>query len=285
MARLLREPLLHFLGLGAALFVLFDAVGGTRARAPDQIVVGASDVALLAEGFARTWQRPPTRDELAGLVADHVDEEILYREALALGLDRDDTIVRRRLRQKLEFLLEAEAPIGEPGEEDLARHLAVHRERFEEAPRASLRQVYVSVDRRGGAARSDAERLLAELRVSDDGWERAGDPLSLAPEHADLGEAELASRFGAEFAARVFTLPIGRWEGPIASGYGLHLVRVSWRSAARLPPLAEVREDVLRDWQSTRRAEVNARRLAELRERYDVQIEWPAAAPRERSAR
>jgi hypothetical protein len=282
--RLLREPLLHFFLLGAGLFVLFGVVADSRARAPDRIVVGASDVALLAEGFARTWQRPPTEEELAGLVSEHVKEEILYREALALELDRDDTIVRRRLRQKLEFLLDADAPTPDPNEEDLEQHLVAHRQRFEEPPRVSLRQVYLSVDRRADAARSDAEHLLARLRASDEGWERAGDVISLPPEHAGVERGELASLFGAEFAARTFTLPVGSWEGPIASGYGLHLVLVSARSAGRLPPLAEVREDVLRDWQAVRRAEANARRLAELSERYEVRVEWPAAAPREGSA-
>jgi hypothetical protein len=275
--RLLREPLLHFLLLGAGLFLLFDLAGGPRERAPEQVVIGASDVSRLAEGFARTWQRPPTSEELAGLVHDQVDEEILYREALALGLERDDTIVRRRLRQKMEFLFDAEAPLAEPSDEEIDRHRLAHRRRFEEPPRVSFRHVYVSVDRRGDTARSDAERLLARLRGSDEGWEQSGDALSLASSFSDLEPADLSSLFGGDFATAVLALPVGAWQGPIASGYGLHLVFVRERSPARLPPLAEVRETVLRDLEATRRAEASERRLAELRERYEVRIEWPEA--------
>ena len=273
----LREPLLHFLLLGAGLFLLFDLVGGPRERAPEQVVIGASEVSRLAEGFARTWQRPPTRDELAGLVRDQVDEEILYREALALGLERDDTIVRRRLRQKMEFLLDAEAPLAEPSDEEIERHRLAHPQHFEEPPRVTFRHVYLSVDRRADAARGDAERLLARLRASDESWERSGDPLSLASSFSDLEPADVKSLFGGDFAAAVLALPVGAWQGPIASGYGLHLVFVSGRSPARLPPLAKVRNAVLRDLEATRRAEANERRLAELRERYEVRVEWPDA--------
>ena len=279
MTRLLREPLLHFLVLGAGLFLLFDLAGGARERAPEQVVIGASEVSRLAEGFARTWQRAPTSEELAGLVRDQVDEEILYREALALGLERDDTIVRRRLRQKMEFLLDAETQLAAPSDEELERHRLAHPERFEEPPRVSFRQVYLSTDRRTDAARADAVRLLTQLRASDDGWERAGDPLSLAARYTDLDPAEVTRLFGRTFAPALLALPVGSWQGPIPSGYGLHLVLVSERTPARLPPLGELREAVRRDLEATRRAEANARRLAELRERYQVRIEWPEAGP------
>jgi len=273
--RALREPLLHFFTIGALLFLLFEVVAGTGSRPPDGIVVAAGDVARLAEGFTRTWQRPPTSDELAGLVSEHVNEEVLYREALALGLDADDTIVRRRLRQKLEFLLDAEISPEDADDAQLEEHLRAHRERFEEPARISFRQVYVSVDRRGAAARHDAEALLARLRASDEGWETAGDRIALAPAAAGLAGADVASLFGAAFADRVLTLPVGTWQGPIVSGYGLHLVLVSARSEARLPPLAEVRDTVLHDWEASRRAKSNAERLAALRARYDVRVEWP----------
>jgi hypothetical protein len=179
------------------------------------------------------------------------------------------------LRQKLEFLLEGEAPLAEPTHAELERHLRAHPERFEEPARASFRQVYLSVDRRGETAARDGEALLARMRASDAGWERAGDPLSLAPGHVDLAAPEIASLFGRDFAAQLLALPVGSWEGPIASGYGLHLVRVGERSAARLPPLGEVREAVLRDWQAARRSEASAKRVAELRAGYEVRIEWP----------
>jgi hypothetical protein len=281
----LREPLLHFALLGAALFALFPLAAGERARAPEEIVVGAGDVARLAEGFARTWQRAPTEDELAGLVRDHVDEEILYREALALGLERDDTIVRRRLRQKLEFLIEAEAPAAEPADEELQRHLLARRAQFEEPPRISLRHVYLSADRRGERAKADAARLLAQLRAGDGSWEEAGDPIALPRSLEDTPAAEIAALFGEAFAEGVRALPIGSWQGPIASGYGLHLVFVSARSEAVLPVLEAIRDEVRRDWQAERRAEAIAARLAELRARYEVRIETPDVAANGEAAR
>jgi hypothetical protein len=271
---LLREPLVHFLALGAALFALFELVG-ERVRPPELVVIAASDVTRLAQGFARTWQRPPTREELAGLVRDQIDEEILYREALALGLERDDTIVRRRLRQKMEFLFDAEAPAAEPSDAELEQHRLAHRERFEEPAQVSFRHVYLSTDRRGEAARVDAEQLLAKLRRSDEAWEAAGDPLPLAPAFEAVAPAEIEALFGGELAAALGELPLGRWEGPVASGYGLHLLRLDARSAARLPPLDEVREEVRSDLASLRRGDASTRRLAELRERYEVRVEWP----------
>jgi hypothetical protein len=272
---LLREPLVHFLALGAALFALFALAGGAREAVPEVVVVAASDIARLAEGFERTWQRPATPDELAGLVRDQVDEEILYREALALRLERDDTIVRRRLRQKMEFLLDAEAPLAEPSDAELERHRLARSERFEEPARISFRHVYVSSDRRGDAAGEEAERLLARLRAGDEGWERAGDPLPLAPAFDALSAADLASLFGEAFAEALLAVPAGGWQGPLASAYGLHLVRVDARRDARLPPLADVRDEVRSDLLAARRAEAAARRLAELRERYEVRVEWP----------
>jgi hypothetical protein len=275
MRTLLHEPLVHFLALGAALFALFELAGGPREVAPGVVVVDASDVARLAEGFARTWQRPATPAELAGLVRDQVDEEILYREALALGLERDDTIVRRRLRQKMEFLLDAQAPFAEPSEAELERHLLAHRERFEEPPRVSFRHVFVSVDRRGDAAGEEAQRLLARLRVADEGWAHAGDPLPLAPAFDAASAADVAAQFGDAFADALLAAPTDGWQGPVSSAYGLHLVRVDARRDTRLPPLADVREEVRVDLLATRRAEATVGRLAELRERYEVRVEWP----------
>ena len=272
----LREPLLHFAILGAILFWLSGARGGLGG--PDRrIALGAGDVAQLVAGFERTWQRPPTQQELDGLLEDRVREEIYYREALALGLDRDDTIVRRRMRQKLEFLSEDLAAV-EPGEAELEAWLAANRAAFREEPRLSFRQVYLSRDRRGEALRADAERLLAKLRAAGDAAEpaEAGDPLLLPGESAELSRSEVARLFGGGFAARVFELAPGRWEGPVESAYGLHLVLVRARREGRDPALAEVRDAVAREWLADRRQQAREDLYRELRSRYQVEI----AAPR-----
>jgi len=274
----LREPLLHFLVLGALLFWLAAALGGPAGGRADRIVLTAGDVGQLEAGFERTRQRAPSADELAGLLEDRIREEVLYREALALGLDRDDTIVRRRMRQKMEFLSE-DLSVAEPSEADLERWLAGHREAFRLEPRVAFRQVYLSRDRRGEAVRADAERVLAELRGAGDGTDPAalGDPLPLPGEASDLSASEVARLFGAAFSARVLELAPGGWEGPVESAYGLHLVRVERRVDARDPALEEVRDAVAREWLAERREQAREDLYRELRSRYEVEIAAPRA--------
>jgi hypothetical protein len=272
----LREPLLHFLALGAALFVMFDLVGGAAARAPDEIVVSAGRIEQLAVGFARTWQRPPTQAELAGLIDDYVNEEILYREALALGLDRDDAIVRRRLRQKMEFLSQDAVPPPAPTAAELADFLRGHPEKFREEPRLTFAQIYLSAERRGEAAARDGARLVAELNAHAPADLAAlGDPLPLSREIEDRSESEIERELGGEIAQRLLEVEIGRWSGPFASAFGLHVVQLRARSEARVPALDEVRAAVEREWAVAQRARADAERMARLRERYRITIEAP----------
>lgn len=274
-----REPLLHFAVLGAGLFLLFSRIGeGDR---PDEIVLTAGEIESLAEGWRRTWQRPPTRAELDGLIEDRITEEVLYREALALGLDRGDTIVRRRLRQKIEFLSDGLAGTADPSDTDLAAYLQQHAEQFRSEPRVSFEQVYVSTDRHGTAAREVAERLLAELARRADGAGQLGDPIALEPAFEALPAGEVAKLFGPEFVEQLLAASPGRWVGPIASGYGLHLVRVRERGDARDPSLAEVRKAVERAWREDRRTQAKADFVRRLRERYVVTVERPAWATAE----
>ena len=275
--RILREPLLHFLALGAALFVLFAWLRGPLPESPERIVVDGARIEQLALGFERVWQRPPTPAEIAGLVDDFVREEIYYREALAMGLDRDDTIVRRRMRQKLEFLSDDLAEIAEPTDAELERWLAEHAADYRVEPQVALRQVYLSRERRGEAAETDAEALLERLRRTPvDGFATAQGDASLLPASLSLSpERDLARTFGEEFAAAVLRLEPGRWSGPIASAYGLHLVFVEAREEGRLPALAEVRESVRNDWLGARRDEANEAFYQALRSRYEVTVELP----------
>lgn len=275
--RWFREPLLHFLILGAGLFWLAGALGDPADGRAGRIVLSAGDVEQLGASFELTWQRPPSEAELAGLLEDRVREEIFYREALALGLDRDDTIVRRRMRQKMEFLSE-DLAAAEPSEAELEGWLASHREVFRIEPRATFRQVYLSRDRRGDGVRADATRLLDELRAADAGpaAPAPGDPLPLPAEGEDLSASEVSRLFGAAFSARLFELAPGRWEGPVESAYGLHLVFVRERVEARDPALAEVRDAVAREWLAERRRQAREAFYRDLRSRYEVQIAAPA---------
>jgi hypothetical protein len=276
--KILREPLLHFVVLGAGLFALFGMVREPADEGPDRIVVSAAKIQNLAQLFEQAWRRPPSQAELDGLIEDHIKEEILYREALAIGLDRDDIVIRRRLRQKMEFISEDVAAQAEPTEDELRALLAEHADRFREPSRVSFAQVYLSPDRRGEDAWGDAERMLVALDTGRSDPAEAGDPFLLEQDHRGVAAHDVERLFGGAFAARLAELPVGRWSGPVESGYGLHLVLVRERTPARLPDLDEVRDAVRREWQAARREKANRTFYEKLRAGYEVVVERPAWA-------
>jgi hypothetical protein len=271
--RLLREPLLHFLAIGAVLVVVSERFGGEALPAPQQIEIGPGEIASIAMIFQRTWQRPPTREELAGLVESRVREEVFYREALKLGLDRNDTVVRRRLQQKLEFVGD-ELAASEPDELALQAYLTVHRDRFREPERWSFRQVLVAS--KAGDDTGRAEAILASLRASDADPATAGDATLLQPYHDSLTAQDVAGELGEAFAQALGGLPVGAWAGPVRSPYGLHLVEVTAHLPAREPALAEVRPAVLREWQAERSARAKDELYARLRAGYEIEVELPS---------
>jgi parvulin-like peptidyl-prolyl isomerase len=269
--------LVHFLVLGALLFLFFEWKVGSVAAAPARIVITAGQIEALATGFTRTWMRPPDEQELEGLIQDRVLEEVLCREALAMGLDKDDTIIRRRLRQKLEFVSQDLAEAVQPNDADLAAYLREHPEAFRHEPELAFRQVYLSRERRENAE-ADARALLARLQSGDDvALEELGDPTLLPLELARTPMSEIEAQFGAEFAGALAGLEAGRWSGPIVSGYGLHLVFVSERQDGRPAELAEVRDGVAREWLAARRKELNEAYYRGLLERYQVSVQRPDA--------
>jgi hypothetical protein len=278
--KLLHEPLVHFLLLGAVLFGVFALVGDRGSARVGQIVVTPGHIEHLTVSFTRTWQRPPTAPELAGLIDDYIREEVLYREALVMGLDRDDTIVRRRLRQKLEFLTEETVETAAPSDAELQTFLQQHADAFHVEPRLAFQHIYLSRDRRGDATDTAARGLLAHLSRGDAATDTAalGDLFLLPPEFTLSSSSEIARLFGDAFATQLQDLEPGRWAGPIESGYGLHLVFVRERVAGRVPALAEVWQAVQREWFAARRKAVNEQFYQRLRARYTVVVEQPAAA-------
>ncbi len=277
MKKFLHEPLLHFLLLGAAIFAVYSQVSKRSATEPGKIVVSAGQVAAMAEGFVRTWRRPPTAEELDGLIRDRVQEEVYSREAMALGLDRDDSIIRRRLRQKMEFLTDDVAALAEPTEEELNAYLTAHAETFRQQRQFTFRQVYLNPERRGPKLAGDTGQLLAQLQQAGAPADvsELGDSFLLENNFQSLPSAEVGKQFGENFAARLAELPTGQWQGPVESGYGVHLVCISERTDGRVPALAEVRETVRREWANTRRLETNEKFYQELLKRYVVTIERP----------
>jgi PPIC-type PPIASE domain len=275
MRRLFHEPLLHFLLLGALLFAVYGRLHGT-AETPSEIVVDANRVASLTAQFERTWQRPPTPGELEGLIQSFVREDILYREGLAMGLDRNDPVVRRRVAQKVSFLMDG-LTASEPTEQELQAWLDEHAADYAVEPRYDLRQVYFDPAVRGAALERDVAEARTLLERSDGRPpSKIGDPTLLSPEMQGVRAAELESMFGPDFARTLATLPTGTWRGPIRSGYGAHLVLISAREEARAPKLGEVRAQVERDLMRARTERISEEFYQKLRSRYTVRIAAPA---------
>jgi len=204
MKRLIKEPLLHFLVLGIALFVTHGFVSKRNTAEPGQIVVTQGTIENLAITFSRAWKRPPTDEDLAGLVQDYVREEVYYREALAMGLDRDDTIIRRRLRQKLEFVTDDITALAEPTDAELADYLKSHLENFRVEQRFTFSQVYLSPDKHGDRLDQDTAQLLMRLRQEgrDTDVSKLGDSFLLERRFEDTPGSEIGKQFGDKFAVR-----------------------------------------------------------------------------------
>lgn len=272
--RLLREPLLHFLLLGAVLFAVHGMLSRGGGGEPGRIVVTQDQIDGMARLFASARQRAPSDEELEQLVRGHIREEVFYREGMALGLDRDDPVIRRRIAQKLEFVTEG-AEAVEPDDNELQTYLDSHRELFAVEPRFSFRHVFLDPRRHEATLAADAERLLTELNSPASGLDAAGlgDPTTLPLAFERASASDIKNSLGNQFAKGLARVAPGPWSGPVESGYGLHLVQVSQRTEPRVPALAEVREAVKREWQLTRRAEAIEKSYRNLRQRYTVTVE------------
>jgi len=261
MKRLVKEPLLHFLAAGALLFAAYAWLNRGGGDEPRVVRITAQEVDWLVETWSRQWQRPPDEQELRGLVTDYLKESLLAREATEMGLDENDTIVRRRLAQKVEFLVQDTARLAEPGDEELKRTYDANRERYQTPARISFAQIYFKTE---AAARQGMDELSKRSPVE------LGDRSLLEREFTGADEQAVASQFGREFAHGVMALEPGSWHGPLASAYGFHLVRVSERQAAQPRAFEDVRAQVLDEWQRSQQARANDQFFAALLKKYDV---------------
>jgi len=280
--RWLRDPLVVFVLLGIGVFALDGwLAGGETARPVIEIAPG--EVERLRARWIAQWGEEPADSELQTLVDEAVDEEILYREAQRLGLDRDDAIVRRRLAQKLTFILEDAGAAGPPSQAEVEEYYAQHAERYRRPGRTTFDHVFLSRDSRTDPV-GDAAALLDEVRAgAGSDLQRLGDPFMLARTYADRSDREIAGLFGSVFADAVAELPAGGWHGPVESTYGVHLVRVKGRTPSRAPALAEVRDRVLADLREDRRRDRSVAAYQELRAAYEVRL--PATASDTESTR
>ncbi|CAH2401845.1 peptidyl-prolyl cis-trans isomerase [Mesorhizobium ventifaucium] len=272
--KLLREPLVHFLVIGTALFGVFHFVKAGDQPAAEEIVVSSGQIASMAAIFSRTWQRPPTAKELDALVSEHIRDEIIYRQGVAMGLDKDDAVVRRRIRQKMEFVADLAADV-EPTDAELKGFVAEHPGWFRSEPRFSFAHVYF-----GGADVPDAEglnRLLRDLNAGTADASTAGSPFMAGADFADLSRSAVAQTFGEDFAAGIDKAAADAWHGPVTSAYGTHLVRMTGRVEAREPPFEEVRAAARREWLHLKKVAANDALYERLRANYVVKVETGAA--------
>lgn len=277
MRRFLTEPLVHFLALALAIFALYGALGRNAAPPGDDIVVTGAKIEQLAGLFTRTRQRPPTTSEVKGLIDDHVKEEILYREALALGLDKDDTVIRRRLRLKMEFLSQAQAEAATPSEAELEAYLKGNPDRFLIEPKVAFRQIFLSPARRGEAIEQDVASLLETLRSQPDiELTTLGDPTILPSELPLTRKPSIGQTFGDAFAEAVARADPETWVGPVKSSFGLHLVRIIEIQPSRPARLDEIRDSLTQAWANEKRLRAEEAQFAERLKRYRVRIETQA---------
>jgi len=270
-AALLREPLVHFLVLGALVFV---AMAG---RAPDlgerRIIVDEPVVAGLVNHHVRAFRRPPTAEELDGLIRDHVRGEVYYREALRLGLDTDDEVVKKRLRNKMLAVAGAEAEAAQPSDAELQALLDADPARYAAPPRYRLEQIYLGPD--APALRAAAAAEIGRIPKGA----RPGimtQPLPLPGRFDDASKTDLAEQLGDDFATALARLPVGTWMGPVVSGFGLHLVRIDQRVQPPPPRLADVRQRLENDWRSSAIRKAQDAHLQQLLDSYDVEIRRPS---------
>ena len=269
--------MLQFLVLGAMLFGVYGLVAKRSGDTPDKIIVSAALITNLGEGFAQTWRRPPSKDELDGLIENYIRDEIFYRAGRAAGLDRDDAVIRRRVRQKMEFLAE-EISVPDPTNQQLTDFLNSHPERFRADDRVTFHQIFLNPSRRVGTIDRDLQQVRAVLSINNRTTDEAalGDPFLSGEEFSAVSLRDTAATFGESFAQQVFAAEQGRWLGPIASTYGLHFIFIDEKTTGSVPSLDVASAAVRREWANARRVEAEQKLYQSLRERYEIIVEGTA---------
>ena len=278
--KLLREPLLHFMFIGAAIYLLYGVFAEPLPEADDKtIVVTAGEIEWMQTAWQKRWNRPPTAEEFDGLVQQYIKETVLYREALTMGLNQHDQVIRRRLAQKLEFLAKDLVALTPPTEKELQSYFDEHQARYQQPVLYTFTQVFIDPDQRGDATLEDAEAIKATLIAQGDAVDdpgALGDDFMLQNYYPEKDPVEIRKLFGSGFTESLVELSPGQWHGPVLSGYGVHLVYISSISEPPAPEFAALRERVVQDWTMERGEELNNKFYASLREQYTVVIEEPA---------
>lgn len=277
MSKLFKEPLVQFLLIGACIYAAYALLGAPDGAADEQkIYISEARINSLSIAWEKRWNRPPTEDELAGLVRAYLREDVLSREAVAMGLDVDDHIIRRRLAQKLEFLTKDVARLKEPVEGELEEWFETHIADYRAPDLITFTHVFIDPDLREETTLDDAAVILTELQASGEPTADspdAGDRFMLQSYYPQKTELDIRRQFGSGFTQSLMKLEPGQWHGPVLSGYGVHLVYVHALVEAEDPQFAVVKEKVFGDWQETQQKNFNEQYIKSLKSRYEIVID------------
>jgi len=283
---IINNPLLHFFILGALIYVAYGRFGVQDYSDPERtIVVTPYTINWLEDTWEKRWNRPPTAEEKEGMIQEYVKESILYRQALEMGLDKDDVIVRRRLAQKLKFLTDDLIDIPEPSEEELSGYFKDKIDQYKSPDLTTFTHIFFDPDKREENTLTDAEDAKSKLQKLEnptEGLDKFGDNFMLQSYYPEKSEQEISKLFGSQFAKTISEQSPGEWQGPILSGYGTHLVYVNGRIKTPEPAIEDVRDQVIVDWEDEKRKEINDQFYESLLSRYEVIIE---EAPEEQEPR
>ena len=272
MRKIFREPLLHFVLIGAAFFLLYSFVGPDE-TGQDVIVIDESDLDEVVSKFEMQWKRAPTEEELTSIIEKRIEQEIFYQEALKMNLDHNDEIIKRRLSQKIKFLSNDISSLVEPTEKELKDYYDKHQDRYMQDASYSMYQIYFSPDTREDW-KGDAQKALAEITsLSLEEALKKGDPISLPQYFENTTSFHIQRQMGDEFTRALIDLKVGEWQGPIRSGYGEHLVFIETKEAAKPAPFEAVKEKVIEDFEYEKQKEVKASIYAEFEKKYDIQFD------------
>ena len=280
MSSWVKEPLFHFLLIGAGVFLLYGLTANVPKEEHNSIDVSASRADRMVTLWEKRWNRLPTQEEFDGLTDQYINEEVLYREALAMGLDSDDPVVRRRLAQKVKFISNDIISIDAPTKQQLQTYLDTHASQYQLPGKVTFQHIYFNPAKHNALMEEEAEQLLAKFIALNIGSEvdDVGDSFLHGTAFKDIKEFEVNRLFGKKFTQMLFEQPAGKWVGPMVSSYGLHLIYIESKNKAQTASLVQARDSVLEDWMSDERKKANESFLTNLRKQYEVVISKPSQA-------